>query len=77
MHEYYSVERFKAAYRRLIEPMPDRSQWPDVELPFGVNAPLDKKGAGRYRKLRIKGFLEGGGSKGKKAAKDAANEADK
>jgi hypothetical protein len=38
---------------------------------------LDKKGAGRYRKLRIKGCLEGGsGGKGKKAAKEAANEAD-
>jgi len=46
-------------------------------LPFGVRAPLDKRTAGRYRKLRIKSFLEGGGSKGKKAAKEAANEADK
>jgi hypothetical protein len=45
-----------------------------VPLPFKVGAPLDKKGAGRYRKLRIKGCLEGGsGGKGKKAA----NEADK
>ena len=33
--------------------------------------------AGRYRKLRMKSFLEGSGSKGKKAAKEAANEADK
>jgi hypothetical protein len=39
-------------------------------------APLDKKTAGMYRKLRIKGFLEGGVSKGKKTAKEAANEAD-
>jgi hypothetical protein len=77
VHEYYSVERFKAAYKRLIEPLPNRSQWPDVDLPFGIKAPLDKRVAGRYRKLRIKSFLEGGGSKGKKAAKEAANEADK
>ena len=25
VHEYYSVDRFKAAYKRLIEPLPDRS----------------------------------------------------
>jgi hypothetical protein len=36
VHEYYSVMRFKAAYKRLIEPLPDRSQWPDVDLPFGL-----------------------------------------
>jgi hypothetical protein len=49
-----------------------------VPLPFKVEAPLDKKGAGRYRKLQIKGCLEGGsGGKGKKATKEAANEADK
>jgi hypothetical protein len=76
VHEYYFVVRFKVAYKRLIEPLPDRSQWPDVDLPFGVMEPLDKKTAGRYRKLSIKGFLEDGGSKGKKAAKKAANEAD-
>jgi hypothetical protein len=77
VHEYYSVERFKTAYRRLIEPLPDRTQWPDMDLPFGVHAPLDKKVVGRYRKPRMKSFLEGGGSKGKKAAKEAANEVDK
>ena len=49
-----------------------------MPLPFTVGAPLDKKGAGRYRKLRIKGCLEGGsGGKGKKAANKAVNEADK
>jgi hypothetical protein len=48
-----------------------------VELPLQVEAPLNKKGVGRYRKLRIKGCLEGGsGGKGKKAAKEAANEVD-
>jgi hypothetical protein len=75
VHEYYSVQRFKNAYYTIIEPLPNRTQWPNVDLPFVVGAPLDKKTAGR--KLRIKGFLEGGGSKGKKAAKEAANEADK
>jgi hypothetical protein len=77
VHEYFSVQNFKNAYKRLIEPIPDRTQWPIVELPLQVEAPLNKKGVGRYRKLRIKGCLEGGsGGKGKKAAKEAANEVD-
>jgi hypothetical protein len=42
VHEYYSVERFKNAYKRLIEPLPDKTQWPDVQLDFVVNAPLAK-----------------------------------
>jgi len=71
------VERFRAAYKRTIEPLPDRGHWPDVDLHVGVHAPLPKKTAGRNRKLRIKGCLEGGNSKGKKSAKEAANEADK
>jgi len=77
VHEYYSVQRFKNAYYIIIEPLPDRTHWPNVDLPFVVGAPLDKKTAGRYRKLRIKGFLEGGGSKGKRDAKEAAKEVDK
>ena len=78
VHDYYSVQRFKNAYKRLIEPLPDKTQWPKVDIPFSVGAPLDKKGVGRYRKLRIKGCLEGGsGGKTKKVAKEAANEADK
>jgi len=78
VHDYYSVEKIRNVYKRLIEPLLDKTQWPQVPLPFTVGAPLDKKGAGRYRKLQIKGCLEGGsGGKGKKAAKEAANEADK
>ncbi|XP_037465458.1 uncharacterized protein LOC119337427 isoform X4 [Triticum dicoccoides] len=69
VHEYYSVDRFKAAYGREIEPMTDKSQWPRVELPFVVGAPLAKRNKGRQRKLRIKGCLEGGHKK--KGANDA------
>jgi hypothetical protein len=54
---------FRAAYSREIEPMTDKSQWPHVELPFGVGAPLPKGEVGRRRKLRIKGCLEGGHKK--------------
>jgi hypothetical protein len=65
VHEYYSVQRFKNAYKRIIEPLPDRSQWPHVDLPYVGGAPLDKRGRGRYKKLRIKSCLEGGNNKGK------------
>lgn len=68
VHEYYSVDRFKAAYAREIEPMTDKTQWPQVELPFVVGAPLAKGNMGRRRKLRLKGCLEGGHKK--KGAKD-------
>jgi hypothetical protein len=62
----------------LIEPLPEKTQWPEVELDFAVNAPLGRRPAGKPRKLRIKGCLEGGsGGMSKKDAKDAANQADK
>jgi hypothetical protein len=38
----------------------DKTQWPQVELPFAIGAPLAKGSAGRQRKLRLKGCLEGG-----------------
>ena len=28
VHEYYSVQRFRAAYASRVKPLPDRSQWP-------------------------------------------------
>jgi hypothetical protein len=45
VHNYYSVERFKNAYNRLIEPLPDKTQWLEVELNFTVNTPLGKRPA--------------------------------
>lgn len=77
VHEYYSVQRFKNAYKRIIEPLPDRSQWPLVDPPYVVGAPLDKRGRRRYKKLRIKSCLEGGNNKGKNVAKEKGKEADK
>lgn len=76
VHEYYSVQWFKNAYKRIIEPLPDRTQWPHVDLPFVVGALL-RKGKGRWKKLRMKSCLEGGNSKGKKAAAEKGKEADK
>ena len=34
------MNRFRAAYGREIEPMIDKTQWPQVDLPFLVGAPL-------------------------------------
>ncbi|XP_039827615.1 uncharacterized protein LOC120689396 [Panicum virgatum] len=51
--------------------MTNKSQWPQVQLPFVVGAPLAKRNVGRQRKLRIKGCLEGGHKK--KGANDVAN----
>jgi hypothetical protein len=45
---------FKAAYGTEIEPMLDKTQWPQVDLPFSVGAPLGKLPVGRRRKLRMK-----------------------
>ena len=28
VHEYYSVQRFRATYASRVKPLPDRSQWP-------------------------------------------------
>lgn len=60
LDDYYSVEKFRAAYQGEIEPLTDKSQWPKVDPGFVLHAPLPKRGAGRHRKLRIKGALEGG-----------------
>ena len=49
------MNRFRAAYGREIEPMTDKTQWAQVELPLSVSAPLAKLHVGRHRKLRMKG----------------------
>jgi hypothetical protein len=58
VHEYYSVARFRAAYADRVEPIPDRSQWPVVDLGFKVYPSLLGRRAGRPRVVRIRGFLE-------------------
>ena len=77
VHEYYSVERFQNAYKRLIEPLPDKSYWPHVDLPFEVAAPLVPRGVGRQRKQRIKSFLEGGSSKSKAKSAETSDDKEK
>ncbi|KAM0836464.1 hypothetical protein ACQ4PT_062310 [Festuca glaucescens] len=58
--DYYSVEKFKAAYAGRIPSMTDKSQWIHVDLGFKVHPPLQKAVAGRPRVQRIRGWLEPG-----------------
>jgi hypothetical protein len=61
--DYFSVENFKKAYVREVQPITDRSFWPDVEITAHVGAPLLKRPDGRQRKNRMKGCLEDGSDK--------------
>jgi ribosomal protein L44E len=74
VHEYYSLEKFRAAYQGEVEPLTDKSQWPKVDLGFVMYPPRPKVSAGRRRKNRIKSFLEGGGSKSKAKGKEKEKE---
>lgn len=65
MHDYYSVARFRAAYEGRVEALPDRSQWPVVDLGFKLYPPLLGRSVGRPRKVRIRGCLEKNATKNK------------
>ena len=58
VHEYYSVAKFRAAYEGRVEPMPDRSDWPEVNLGFKIFPPRQKRAARRPKTQRIRGCLE-------------------
>jgi len=62
----YSVSKFKAAYEGWIEPIADRTHWPQVHLGFKLWPPQLKRAAGRPRSRRIKTVDEGGTKKRKK-----------
>jgi hypothetical protein len=56
----YFVEMFRKAYARIIMPMIDRNQWPEVDMGFKLWPHVLKRAAGRPRSRRIKGVEEGG-----------------
>ena len=64
----YSISRFKAAYEGWIEPIPDKTLWPKVNLGFKLWPPKHKRAAGRLRTRRVKG-VEEGSSKNRKKCK--------
>jgi hypothetical protein len=53
MDDYFSVEKFKKAYAREVEPIVDRSFWPEVAIAAYVGAPLLKRVVDRQRKNRM------------------------
>ena len=61
MHEYYSVDKFKAAYQGYVPSIPDKSCWPKATHGFFMHPPLLKSIAGRH-KNRMKSSMEGGSS---------------
>ena len=58
VHNYYLVERFRAAYQGVIEPMTDIGQWPKIDPGFKLLPSIEKRSAGRLRKTRIRNCLE-------------------
>lgn len=54
IHEYYSIEKFRAAYGGSIPPMTDKTQWPQVDVGFKLLPPPFERGPGRQRKNRFK-----------------------
>ena len=68
LHEYYSVQKFKAAYASPIPALTDQSQWPEVEIEFTLCPPVTRRKAGRPKQSRFKAWFEKGGcsKKGKK-----------
>lgn len=67
LHPYYSVDRFKAAYARVVEPLTDQSQWPKVDIEVDLCAPMLARKAGRPKQVHFKSVLERGGKQGPKS----------
>ena len=74
LHEYYSVQKFRAAYASPIPPLIDQSQWPEVDIEFTLCPPLMRRKAGRPKHSRFKACFEKGGSS-KKGMKDDKKDA--
>ena len=58
LHEYYSVQKFKAAYASPIPALTDQSQWPEVEIEFTLCPPVTRRKAGRPKQSRFKAWFE-------------------
>jgi hypothetical protein len=50
VHEYYSVEKFQNAYKRVVIPLCDKSFWSEVDIGVPVGTPLGKRTVGRQQK---------------------------
>jgi hypothetical protein len=67
--DYYSMEKFKKAYKRVVVPLENKSFWAQIDIQVRIRVTLVKRHVGRQRKNGMKGFLEGGSGK-KKSDKD-------
>jgi hypothetical protein len=47
---YYSVEKFRNAYKRIVVLLKDKSFWPEVDIGVSLRAPLIKRPVGHQRK---------------------------
>jgi hypothetical protein len=45
--EYYSVEKFHNAYKRVVVSHGDKLFWPEVDIGVPIGAPLRKRSVGR------------------------------
>ena len=67
--DYFSVNRFRAAYEGSIPSIPDKSMWPKATHDFFMHPPLLKSTTGGRHKNRMKSALEGGSNSQKKSSK--------
>jgi hypothetical protein len=58
VNDYFSIEKFKKAYARKVEPIADQSFWPQVDIVAYVGALILKRVVGQQRN-RMKNCLEG------------------
>jgi hypothetical protein len=64
--EYYSVKKFREAYKGSIPCIPDKSIWPNSNHGFYMHSPLLKSTGGGRHKNRMKSSMEGGSKKKRK-----------
>jgi hypothetical protein len=78
VHNYYSVEKFQAAYHGIIPNITDREQWPEVDKGFKLYPPVDKKekGPGRKKKNRFLAATERTGKRTRQAQCNGCGEHD-
>ena len=61
VHEYYSVDKFKATYAENVPSIEAKHQWDIVDPGFVMHAPIQGRAPGRPKKVRIRSSVEGAG----------------
>jgi hypothetical protein len=54
VHEYYSVERSRATYAGVLNPMTSKHLWPEVDIGYKISKPKHRRKSGRLKVGRIK-----------------------